>query len=119
VSQNFSDASLNLELDLAYFLIYLLDSGYERCYATSTLLLAVRRLPTCQVQALLHDLEILPGSIHWCTIGVDRRTLKDKTFWGVGIISYSGCSFGFVGPVSIVLRMALKVLFNLFKFKFF
>jgi hypothetical protein len=46
---------------------------------------------------------------------VDRRALKDKTLWGIGIISYSGCSFGFVGPVSIVLCMALKVLFNLFK----
>jgi hypothetical protein len=53
--------------------------------------------------------------IHWYTAGVDRRAPKDKTFWGVGIISCLGCRFGFAGPVSIVLRMALKVLFNLFK----
>jgi hypothetical protein len=55
-------------------------------------------------------------SIQWCTAGVDRRAPEDKTFWGVGIISCLGCSFGFAGPMSIVLRMALKVLFNLFKF---
>jgi hypothetical protein len=55
-------------------------------------------------------------SIQWCTIGVDGRSPEDKTFWGVGIISCSGCSFGFASLVSIVLRMALKVLFNLFKF---
>jgi hypothetical protein len=46
---------------------------------------------------------------------MDRRAPEDKTLWGVGIISCSGCSFGFAGPVSIVLRMALKVLFYLFK----
>jgi hypothetical protein len=121
VSQNSFDTSLNSELDLAYFLIYLLDSGYRRCYATSALLLAVRCLPTFQVQASLDDLEILRDkfSIHWCTAGVDRRASEDKTFSGIGIISCSGCSFGFARRVSIVLHMALKVFLNLFKLIFF
>jgi hypothetical protein len=49
---------------------------------------------------------------------MDRRAPEDKTVSGVGIISCSGCSFGFAGRVSIVLRMALKVFLNLFKFYF-
>ena len=47
VSKNSSNTSLNSELDLAYFLIYLLDSTYKKYYTTFALLLTIRRLPTC------------------------------------------------------------------------